>query len=276
MSAEHAHAGESRAHTAAGEDEPVVSLRNIDTRFGSNVVHQGLNLDIARGEIVALVGGSGSGKTTLLRHIIGLTTPAHGEVRLFGEGLHAGSARERLARKRRFGVLFQQGALFSAFNVGQNIAFPLRELGIIKPDELQDLVLLKLAMVEMEPEHALLMPAELSGGMVKRVALARALALEPELLLLDEPTAGLDPDRSASFVRLILALHRELNLTVVLVTHDLDTLAAMATRVAVLADRRIISYASLADTLVVDHPFVERFFRGEAGKRAFARVDGGS
>ncbi|HRP25635.1 MAG TPA: ATP-binding cassette domain-containing protein [Thauera sp.] len=247
---------------------PVVALCDIVTRFGDNLVHDGLDLDIGAGEIVALVGGSGSGKTTLLRHIIGLTEPAAGSVRLFGEALHAGSVHERLARQRRFGVLFQQGALFSAFTVGENIAFPLRELGVVSEDEIRDLVALKLAMVEMEASDALLMPAELSGGMVKRAALARALALEPELLLLDEPTAGLDPDRSASFVRLILSLHRELGLTVVLVTHDLDTLAAMASKVAVLADRRILSYASIEDTLRVDHPFIERFFGGAHGRRA--------
>lgn len=243
---------------------PVVALRGIVTRFGDNLVHDGLDLDIGAGEIVALVGGSGSGKTTLLRHIIGLTEPAAGSVRLFGEALHAGSVHERLARQRRFGVLFQQGALFSAFTVGENIAFPLRELGVVSEDEIRDLVALKLAMVEMEASDALLMPAELSGGMVKRAA----LALEPELLLLDEPTAGLDPDRSASFVRLILSLHRELGLTVVLVTHDLDTLAAMASKVAVLADRRILSFASIEDTLRVDHPFIERFFGGAHGRRA--------
>ena len=254
--------------------ERVVSLRGILTRFGRNVVHEALDLDIRRGEIVALVGGSGSGKTTLLRQLIGLTRPQSGEVELFGEPLHAGSEAERLARRQRFGVLFQQGALFSAFTVFENIAFPLRELGMVSEAEIRDLVALKLAMVEMEPEHALLMPAELSGGMVKRTALARALALEPELLLLDEPTAGLDPDRSAAFVRLIRSLHAELGLTVVLVTHDLDTLAAMATRVAVLAERRIVSFATLEETLKVDHPFVQRFFLGENGRRALERVRG--
>ena len=252
----------------------VVSLRGIRTRFGRNVVHDGLDLDIAEGEIVALVGGSGSGKTTLLRHVIGLTRPEAGEVALFGEALQAGSEAERLARQRRFGVLFQHGALFSAFTVGENIAFPLRELGIVAEQEIRDLVALKLAMVEMAPEHALLMPAELSGGMVKRAALARALALEPELLLLDEPTAGLDPDRSAAFVSLIRSLHAELGLTVVLVTHDLDTLAAMATRVAVLAERRIVSFATLEETLKVQHPFVQRFFLGENGRRAMQRAKG--
>ena len=175
------------------------------------------------------------------------------------------------ARQRRFGVLFQHGALFSALSVGENIAFPLRELDIATDSELRDLIALKLAMVEMAPEHARLMPAELSGGMVKRAALARALALEPELLLLDEPTAGLDPDRSASFVELIRSLHRQLGLTVVLVTHDVDTLAALASKIAVLADRRIVSFAPLEETLQVDHPFIQRFFRGEHGRRALRR-----
>lgn len=261
---------------AGAESGPVISLAGVVTRFGRNLVHDGIDLDIARGEIVALVGGSGSGKTTLLRHIIGLTRPVAGTVSLFGEPLHGGSVPEQIARRRRFGVLFQQGALFSAFNVGENIAFPIREERVATEDEIRQLVALKLAMVEMEPQHALLMPAELSGGMVKRVALARALALEPELLLLDEPTAGLDPDRSSSFVQLILALRRELGLTVVLVTHDLDTLAAMSSKVAVLADRKIVSYAALEDTLEVHHPFIERFFHGEQGRRALARARGES
>ncbi len=251
----------------------VIELEGIVTRFGRNVVHDGVNLAVERGEIVALVGGSGSGKTTLLRHIIGLTRPAAGEVKLFGEALLSGSLGDQAARRRRFGVLFQQGALFSAFSVGENIAFPLREQGAATQAEIDDLVALKLAMVEMEPEHARLMPAELSGGMVKRAALARALALEPELLLLDEPTAGLDPDRSMAFVELVRSLHAQLDLTVVLVTHDLDTLAALASKIAVLADKRILSYASIEDTLALDHPFVQGFFHGEHGRRAFARQE---
>lgn len=260
--------------STGAQAEPVVELSGIRTRFGANLVHDGVDLSIARGEIVALVGGSGSGKTTLLRHVIGLTRPAAGEVRLFGEPLFSGSMREQIERKRRFGVLFQHGALFSAFSVGENIAFPLKELGIASAAEIRNLVALKLEMVEMEPAHARLMPAELSGGMVKRAALARALALEPELLLLDEPTAGLDPDRSAAFVELIRGLHRQLGLTVVLVTHDLDTLAALASKVAVLAERRILSYASLEETVKVAHPFIQRFFHGEQGRRALARRDG--
>lgn len=248
----------------------VVHLSGIATRFGSTVVHEGLELAIARGEMVSLVGGSGSGKTTLLRHIIGLTKPSEGRVELFGEPLFSGSGTVQRSRRRRFGVLFQQGALFSALNVADNIAFPLRELRIASREEIETLVAQKMAMVELEAHHAVLMPAELSGGMVKRVALARALVLEPELLLLDEPTAGLDPERSASFVALIRELHKRLSLTVVLVTHDIDTLAALSTKVAVLAERRIVSYGSLQETVSFDHPFVERFFGGEQGRRALA------
>lgn len=250
----------------------VVVMDGIETRFGSNVVHRDLDLRVTKGEMVSLVGGSGSGKTTLLRHIIGLTRPSAGRVSLFGEDLFAGDVRVQRARRRRFGVLFQQGALFSALTVAENIAFPLRELGVATPAEVNALVAQKMAMVELEAHHALLMPAELSGGMVKRVALARALVLEPELLLLDEPTAGLDPDRSASFVELIRGLHRRLNLTVVLVTHDVDTLAALSTHIAVLAEKRIISYADLEQTMKVDHPFVQRFFGGAQGQRALARL----
>lgn len=216
---------------------------------------------VERGEIVSLIGGSGSGKTTLLRHLIGLTKPYCGSVKLFGEPLLSGDMAAQRMRRRRFGVLFQQGALFSALNVAENIGFPLRELRVANNEEISDLVARKLAMVEMGPEHALLMPAELSGGMVKRVALARALALEPELLLLDEPTAGLDPDLSASFVELIRGLQRRLNLTIVLITHDIDTLMALSTKVAVLAERHIVSYASVKDTVTGAHPFVQRFFK---------------
>jgi len=174
--------------------------------------------------------------------------------------------RER-ALRRRFGVLFQHGALFSSFSVYDNIAFPLRELRSLDEELIHDLVMLKLNLVELLPRHALLMPAELSGGMVKRVALARALALEPELLLLDEPTAGLDPDRSDNFVRLIRVLGRELGLTVVLITHDLDTLTALASRVAVLGDQRILAFASLDEVIHIDHPFIRNFFLSERSRR---------
>lgn len=247
---------------------PVIAVRNLSTRFGRVWVLKNLNLEIARGEMVALVGGSGSGKTTLLRQINGLLIPTEGEVRVFGEPLFGGGIQRERAIRRRFGMLFQQGALFSALNVFDNIAFPLRELKLFDEATIRDLVLLKLSLVELLPRHGELMPAELSGGMIKRVSLARALALEPELLLLDEPTAGLDPDRSDSFVRLIRALGEALGLTVVLVTHDLDTLAALSTKVAVLAEQRIVAYGSMQEVMAVDHPFIHNFFHSERGVRA--------
>jgi len=254
-------------------NSPAISIRDLSTRFGPVWVHRHLYLEIAAGELVALVGGSGSGKTTLLRQIIGLLAPTEGEIRLFGETLFGGGVLREKELRQRFGVLFQHGALFSAFNVFDNIAFPLRELKCLDEAAIRDLVLLKLDMVELLPRHAMLMPAELSGGMVKRVALARALALEPELLLLDEPTAGLDPDRSDSFVRLTRMLGEELGLTVLLVTHDLDTLAALATRVAVLADQRILAYGSIDTIMALDHPFIHNFFHSERGRRALAHAD---
>jgi phospholipid/cholesterol/gamma-HCH transport system ATP-binding protein len=251
---------------------PVVAIRELSTRFGETWIHRALNLEIAAGELVALVGGSGSGKTTLLRQMIGLLTPTQGDIQLFGEPLFGGGVVRERALRQRFGVLFQQGALFSAFNVFDNIAFPLRELKCLDEATIHDLVMLKLEMVELLPRHSLLMPAELSGGMVKRVALARALALEPELLLLDEPTAGLDPDRSDSFVRLTRMLGEELGLTVVLVTHDLDTLAALATRVAVLAEQRILAYGPIDEIMRFDHPFTRNFFHSARGQRALAHA----
>lgn len=246
----------------------VIRVRDLSTRFGEILIHKDLNLDIQRGELVSLVGGSGSGKTTLLRMTIGLLLPNSGSIELFGEPLFGGGIARERALRQRFGVLFQHGALFSAFSVFDNIAFPLRELQRYDEATIHDLVMLKLSLVELLPHHAKLMPAELSGGMVKRVALARALALDPELLLLDEPTAGLDPDRSDSFVRLIRMLGEELGLTVMLVTHDLDTLAALSTRVAVLADQHILAYGTTEEIMDIDHPFIRNFFLSERSVRA--------
>lgn len=245
----------------------MLELQDVCTRFGDVWIHRGLELKVQRGELLALVGGSGSGKTTLLRQMVGLLLPDRGSIRVFGEPLFGGGPARERALRRRFGVLFQHGALFSAFSVFDNIAFPLRELKVLDEDMIRDLVMLKLAMVELLPRHAALMPSELSGGMVKRVALARALALEPELLLLDEPTAGLDPDRSASFVSLIRALSDELGLTVVFVTHDLDTLAALSARVAVLAEQRILAVGEVDEILHIDHPFIRNFFLGGRTQR---------
>ncbi|HQO28040.1 MAG TPA: ATP-binding cassette domain-containing protein [Accumulibacter sp.] len=241
-------------------DTPVIDVRSLYTRFGELEVHRGVDLQVERGQLLALVGGSGSGKTTLLRAVVGLLIPHAGEVRLFGQPVLDVDPLRRRALRQRFGVLFQQGALFSALSVHDNIAFPLRELRRFDEALIDDLVRLKLAMVELEARHACLMPAQLSGGMVKRVALARALALEPELLVLDEPTAGLDPDRGASFVRLLGTLQQELGFTVLMVTHDLATLNALATRLAVLADQRIVACGTPADVRAIAHPFIDNFF----------------
>ncbi|MDR0736940.1 MAG: ATP-binding cassette domain-containing protein [Zoogloeaceae bacterium] len=239
---------------------PVIDMRGIWSRYREVIIHKDLDFRVRTGEVVALVGGSGSGKTTLLREILGLLPPYRGNVRLFGHDLQTPDALLQRDIRRRLGMLFQQGALFSALPVFDNIAFPLRELGFLDEAWIAELVRLKMTMVELEPEHARLMPSELSGGMIKRVALARALALEPELLLLDEPTAGLDPARSQGFVRLIRALQQRLNLTVVLVTHDMETLCGLGCEIAVLAEQRILTRGSLDTVRAFPHPAIEQFF----------------
>ena len=239
---------------------PVIRVRGVRTAFGDTLIHRSIDLDVPAGQILGLVGASGSGKTTLLREIVGLLAPNAGYVELFGQRVLDRDTAVRRAVRRRFGMLFQQGALFSAFSVFDNIAFPLRELRMLDERLIRDLVFLKLRMVELEPRHGALMPAELSGGMVKRVALARALSLEPELLVLDEPTAGLDPDLADNFVQLIRMLQKELELTVMMVTHDLETLAGLATHLAVLADQSLIAHGTPAEVLAVDHPFIRNFF----------------
>ena len=240
----------------------LIEVNNLWTKFGDHVVHRDVSLAIDRAEVLSLVGGSGSGKTTLLRQMMGLETPSAGEVKVFGVSLQHNDPEEIRRIRNRWGVLFQQGALFSALTVYDNIALPLRELGTVDEGLIRELVLLKLEMVGIEAAHAAKMPSDLSGGMGKRVA------LEPELLFLDEPTAGLDPDRSESFVQLIEDLRRELELTVVMVTHDLDTLISLSSRVAVLCDQRIVAIGSLAEVVKSSHRFITNFFQGERGKRA--------
>jgi phospholipid/cholesterol/gamma-HCH transport system ATP-binding protein len=247
---------------------PVVQIENLWTRFGRTVVHQDLNLQIYGGEILSIVGGSGTGKTVLLRQMLGLETPARGCVRVFGEDISSAGPEQLQHMRNHWGMLFQQGALYSALTVFENIAQPMRELRALPEDVIRDAVLLKMNMVGLGTEHANKMPSDLSGGMIKRAALARALALEPQLLFLDEPTAGLDPDLSDAFVALIQTLHRELKLTVVMVTHDLDTLFALSSRIAVLADKHVIAVGPTCDVLKVDHPFIKQFFLGPRGRRA--------
>ncbi len=238
----------------------VIEIRGLQTRFGSTMIHRHIDLDVNAGQMLGLVGGSGSGKTTLLREMVGLLKPNRGTVKLFGDSVLDTNPIIQRRLRRRFGMLFQQGALFSALSVFDNIAFPLRELRTLDEALIADLVHLKLKMVELEPRHGQLMPAELSGGMIKRAALARALSLEPELLMLDEPTAGLDPDMASNFVKLIGMLQAELGFTVVMVTHDLDTLAGLATHIAVLAEQRLIAHGTPDEVLAVDHPFIRNFF----------------
>jgi phospholipid/cholesterol/gamma-HCH transport system ATP-binding protein len=248
---------------------PMVDIRKLWSVFETPekrfVVHQDLDLTVQRGEVLSIVGGSGSGKTVLLRQILGLETPTQGEIFVLGQPVG------QLGRKgaaSRIGMLFQHGALFSAFTVLENIAFPLRELKTLPSALVREAAMVKLQMVGLKPEDGDKMPSDLSGGMIKRAALARALIMDPPLLLLDEPTAGLDPDSSDGFVTLLRSLHRELELTVIMVTHDLDTLFELSTRIAVLADRRVIVAAAPKEVIAFQHPFIHDFFLGERGQRA--------
>lgn len=245
----------------------MLRMEGVWTEFGEQTVHRDISLSLNHGDILGIVGGSGSGKTTLLREMIGLQRPSRGQIEVFGKAIQE-YASEGL--HDRWGVLFQNGALFSALSVFDNISFPLREQAVLDAELIRHLVFLKLDMVGLEAEDAWRMPAELSGGMVKRVGLARALALEPELLLLDEPTSGLDPIASEQFVDLIGNLHKELNLTVVMVTHDLSILVDLCTRIAVLADQTLIAEGSLDEVSGYDHPFTREFFGGRRGRRAVA------
>ncbi|MDY0185723.1 MAG: ABC transporter ATP-binding protein [Desulfuromonadaceae bacterium] len=257
---------------AADAIEPLIRVRNLVNRFGSNVVHESLDLDLYPGEILAVVGGSGTGKSVLLRSIVGLLRPSAGSVLIFGEDLLQLPSEERANVERRFGVLFQRGALFSSLNLQENVALPLIEHAGLPRADAEYLGRLKLALAGLPPEAALKYPAELSGGMIKRAALARALALDPEILFLDEPTAGLDPIGAAAFDQLILTLRDALEISVFLVTHDLDTLYSICDRVAVLAQRRVLVAASLDEVAATDDPWVQEYFHGPRGRAAQTAV----
>lgn len=248
--------------------EPIIDIKNLRTQFGRNVIHDQLDLQVIKGEILSIVGGSGAGKTVLMRQMLGLQAPTRGSIKVLGEDLHSSERAHMDNLRKRSGMLFQHGALYSALSVFDNVAQPMRELGTLSESLITDLVYLKLHMVRINFEHAFKMPSDLSGGMIKRIALARALALDPELLFLDEPTAGLDPDRSDSFVNLIRSLHQELRLTVVMVTHDLDTLFALSSRIAVLAEKRVVVVGAPSEVVQYKHEFIEKFFLGGRGLRA--------
>ncbi len=259
-----------RAPAAQDEGEPVIEVRGLVSRFGSHLVHDHVDLSVRKGEILGLVGGSGAGKSVLLNTLIGLRTPDAGQVKVLGVDLARSSEAEQRALEARWGVLFQGGALFSALSVAENVAAPLREHTRLPRRQVEALVELKIALSGLGPEVATLRPAELSGGMRKRVSLARALALDPELLFLDEPTAGLDPIGAAAFDKLIRQLSAALGLTVFLITHDLDSLYALCDRVAVIADRKLVAVAPVAELERSDHPWVRAYFLGPRGRAAHA------
>lgn len=246
----------------------ILRVENISTYYGEVCIHKNISFAVNQGEIVAIVGGSGSGKTTLLHELIMLRVPDEGNVYLFGKNTHSLSTNEMDQYRIRFGVLFQNGALFSALTVKENIAVPLKEHTQFSDDLIDEICYLKLALVGLDAEVGMRYPRQLSGGMVKRVALARALALDPNLLFLDEPSAGLDPISAHSFDRLILQLRESLDLTVVMITHDMDTLWQVSDRVAFLGEKRLLSYCTMEELLDNPHPLISAFVKGPRGRNA--------
>jgi len=261
------------AHRHADPDrEAVIRVRGLEVGFGDKTIMKDLDLDVHRGEILGFVGGSGTGKSVLTRAILGLVPKRAGTIEVFGEDRDALSASSRRAVERRWGVLFQQGALFSSLTVKQNVQLPMREHLELSQRLMDEIALLKIEMVGLKPDSAEKFPSELSGGMIKRAALARALALDPEILFLDEPTSGLDPIGAADFDDLIATLQRTLGLTVFMVTHDLDSLYTVCDRIAALAEGRVIAIGTIDDMLASQHPWVRSYFHGKRA-RALAAVD---
>ena len=255
------------AHDAT--EAPVIRVRGLRNQFGEQVVHEDLDLDVRPGEILGVVGGSGSGKSVLMRAILGLREPDAGEIEVLGVDGRSRATEDRLHIERSTGVLFQDGALFSSLTVGENVQVPLKEHHPELPESLlYELALLKVKLAGLPPEAIEKLPSQLSGGMRKRAGLARALALDPPLLFLDEPTAGLDPIGAAAFDRLTRTLQQALGLTGFLITHDLDTLYAICDRVAVLAERRVIAVGPLDEIERLDHPWVQEYFNGPRGRAA--------
>lgn len=254
-------------HAPARHRDVVISVRDLVVGFGDKLVMNGLNLDVYRGEVLGFVGGSGQGKSVLMRAILGLTRARAGSIRIFGENRDALAPAARRALEQRWGVLFQNGALFSGLTVKQNVQMPMRETRELSQRLMDELAMLKIELVGLKPDAADKFPSELSGGMVKRAALARALALDPELVFLDEPTSGLDPIGAAEFDELIGTLQQTLGLTVFMVTHDLDSLYSICDRVAALAEGRVIAAGSLQTLLESRHPWLRAYFHGVRGGR---------
>jgi phospholipid/cholesterol/gamma-HCH transport system ATP-binding protein len=257
------------------DNRPIITVRGLKNSFGEQVIHENLDLDVKRGEILGVVGGSGTGKSVLMRSIIGLQVPDAGDIQVLGENMIGREEDEAKNIRRRWGVLFQNGALFSTLTVAENVEVPIREyFPFITPPLLDEIAGYKIAMSGLPANAGPKFPSELSGGMRKRAGLARALALDPELLFLDEPTAGLDPIGAAAFDELIMALQKRLELTVFLITHDLDTLWAICDRVAVLADRKVVAVGTIEELLALDHPWIQEYFNGPRGRAAHAGLKG--
>ncbi|MBU2959388.1 ABC transporter ATP-binding protein [Citreicella sp. C3M06] len=249
-------------------NDAVIRVRGLRTQFGTHVVHDGLDLDVRRGEVLGIVGGSGTGKSVLLRAIVGLLEPAAGSVEVFGTSLLNASADTRQAVGRRWGVMFQDGALFSSLTVRENVEVPMREQTDLDAPTRRALAELKISMVGLPPLACDKYPSELSGGMRKRAGLARALALDPEIVFLDEPTAGLDPISASAFDALIKKLQTTMGLTVFMVTHDLDSLHAICDRIAALAEKKMLATGTMADMLKMDHPWMHQYFHGPRARAA--------
>ncbi|HLI66794.1 MAG TPA: ABC transporter ATP-binding protein [Caulobacteraceae bacterium] len=250
------------------ESAPPIEVTGLVSRFGDHVIHDGVNLRVRRGEVLGVVGGSGAGKSVLLNTLIGLKAPEGGTVKIFGQDLDRASTAKWDAIERSWGVLFQQGALFSNLTIKENVAAPMVEHTSLPQSEISALAELKIALAGLPPEAGALKPAQLSGGMIKRAGLARALALDPQLLFLDEPTSGLDPIAAAAFDELIADLSASLHLTVFMITHDLDSLHAICDRVAVLADKKVIGVGTIAQLQKLDHPWIKQYFLGPRGRAA--------
>jgi phospholipid/cholesterol/gamma-HCH transport system ATP-binding protein len=251
--------------------KPIIQVRDLVVGFGDKIILDGLSLDVMAGEILGFVGGSGTGKSVLTRTILGLIEKRAGHISVFGQDLDEMPDAERRKLEKRWGVMFQHGALFSSLTVAQNIQVPMREYLDLSPAMMNDLAALKIQMVGLKSDAGEKYPSELSGGMIKRAALARALALDPEIVFLDEPTSGLDPIGAAEFDILIRTLQQTLGLTVFMVTHDLDSLASACDRIAALADRKVVAVGSVSEMVASPHPWVKSYFRGE---RALARLKG--